>query len=132
MKNLWQAGAWFGSQIGGTTWILVASILTWVRSPMPGMMLLAMFIIPNTVGTLLWMRRERLSFHAALQMLMVTMCVFSLMTVFILDVTGYWFEIQVGSSIAAGPAYWLILLMFAALMWMFYFQFGRTKPNSEE
>ena len=38
----WNAGGWFGGQIGGTAWMLVAGVL--------GLAILVCFLIPNVVG----------------------------------------------------------------------------------
>jgi hypothetical protein len=56
----WNGGGWFGSQIGGTAWLLTGVI----QPPAPGPWLrlawLGAFLGANAVGLALWWRRDRL------------------------------------------------------------------------
>jgi hypothetical protein len=66
----WNAGGWFGSQVGGTAWLLSGVIqppapVPWLRGAW-----LAAFLLANAVGLALWWRRDRLApFPATLALL---------------------------------------------------------------
>ena len=67
----WNAGGWFGSQLGGTLWLFVAGGVVASESPRSAAVLLACGLVSNLVGCLLWARRGRLDPYRALQALVV-------------------------------------------------------------
>jgi len=103
---------------------LVAAGLTAARDLPVGLILLAVFIVPNTIGYLLW-RRQNLSCYAATQILVGLMGVSGLLTVYVLDREHLWLEIQTGASVSAVSAYYIVTFVVGILMLMFYFRFGR-------
>ena len=124
MKLEWNTGGWFGSQIGGSCWILVAAILSASRDVAMGLVLLTIFLIPNVVGYVLW-RRRTLSCYAAIQWLIALTGVSGVLAIYVLDRGRMWYEIQIGGSISAAAAYGVLVLATAGLMSMLYFRFGR-------
>ncbi|KAA3628962.1 MAG: hypothetical protein DWQ09_06240 [Proteobacteria bacterium] len=54
----WNAGGWFGAQIGATVWMLVAAVLTAIRDPSTGVVVLLLFVVPNVIGLMLWLSRK--------------------------------------------------------------------------
>ena len=120
----WNAGGWFGGQIGATIWILVAGILTSVRDLATGMIVVLFFVTANVVGLALWVSRK-LSCYASTQVLIGISGICSLSTVYVLDRANVWEQIQTGGQISAFSTYWIIGLVFGGLMIMFYFRFGR-------
>lgn len=46
----WNAGGWFGGQLGATIWVLIAGILTVIRDLTTGLLVLGLFLIPNVIG----------------------------------------------------------------------------------
>jgi hypothetical protein len=69
LTSHWQAGAWFGSQLGGTAWLLLAALAIASRSPGSAAVLLACGVSANLVGCLLWTARARLDPYRAFQVL---------------------------------------------------------------
>lgn len=120
----WNAGGWFGAQVGATVWILVAGVLTTTRDLSTGMVLLLLFIIPNLVGTALWWSRK-LSCYASTQLLIGVSGVCGLLAVYVSENTNVWTQIQKGGQVSATSTYWIIGLVFGGLMLMFYLRFGR-------
>jgi hypothetical protein len=88
----WSQGAWFGSQIGGTAWLLAGVVQA--PSPVPGLRLvwLTAFLLVNAVGLTLWWRRDRLAPFPALMILLAS-C--ALAATVVLGVTA-WFAPPVG------------------------------------
>jgi hypothetical protein len=130
-KNMhldWNASGWFGGQLGGTAWILVAAAITFDHNTWTGLILLVIFLVPNIVGYLLW-RLKKFSCHASLQILFGLSGLFGLLTIYVLDRNHLWLEIQKGGSISAVSGYFLLTLIILILMITFYLKFGR-KPNA--
>ena len=98
MQLNWQTGGWFGSQLGGTAWILVASLITFGHDILTGLILLLLFLIPNSIGTLLWHQRK-ISCYASIQILFACCGLFGLLAVFVLDKNNLWLAIQQGGTI---------------------------------
>jgi hypothetical protein len=67
----WNAGGWFGSQLGGTAWLFVAAGVLASQSPRSALVVLACGLAANAVGSVLWMRRRSLDPYRALQGLAV-------------------------------------------------------------
>lgn len=124
----WNANGWFGSQLGGTAWILVAAAIALGHNTWTGLILLVIFLVPNIVGYLLWYIKI-FSCHASIQILFGLSGLFGLLTIYVLDRNHLWLEIQKGGSISAVSGYFLITLIVLILMITFYLRFGR-KPNA--
>ncbi len=121
----WNPGGWFGAQLGSTVWILVAGILSLWVDVTTAMAVIALFVLANVIGMAIWRRREKLSAYAGIQILLPIVGVVGLAAVYVLERSGIFESIQVGGTVSARSTYGLIILVVAALMLMFYFQFGR-------
>ena len=126
----WNAGGWFGGQIGATVWMFVAGMLTAFRDIPTGIVVMLLFTVPNAIGFILWQSRK-LSCYASTQFLIGISGVFGLLTVYILESSNTWLQIQSGDQISASSTYWVIGLVFGGLMIMFYLRFGRSKNRPE-
>jgi len=126
----WNAGGWFGGQIGATVWMLVAGVLTTIRDLPAGIVVVLLFALPNVVGLSLW-RGRKLSCYAATQLLIAVSGICGLATVYVLDRANTWMQIQTGGQVSAQSTYWLIGLVYGGLMLMFYFRFGRGGNGSQ-
>ncbi len=127
----WNAGGWFGGQVGATLWMLVAGILTAVRDLTTGLIVVCLFVSANVVGLFLWVSRK-LSCYASTQIMVGFSGICGLSTVLILDRANGWEQIQSGGQISADSSYYLIGLVYIGLMLMFYLRFGRgrNKPKT--
>jgi len=126
----WNAGGWFGGQIGATAWMLVAGILTAIRDFPIGMLVVVLFAIPNVVGVTLWLSRK-LSCYASTQFLIGVSGVCGLVTVHVLESANAWMQMQAGGQVSAQSSYWIIGLVYGGLMLMFYIRFGRGGNGPE-
>jgi hypothetical protein len=66
----WNAGGWFGSQLGGTTWLFVGAMVLATRALDLAAIWLACFLGANLAGLWLWSRRDRIAPFAALELLL--------------------------------------------------------------
>ena len=126
----WNVGGWFGGQLGATVWILVAGILTAIRDLPTGVFVVLLFVIPNVVGVVLWLSRK-LSCYATTQILIGITGIFGLVTVYVLENANAWEQMQTGGQVSAQSSYWIIGLVYAGLMLMFYVRFGRLENRPE-
>jgi hypothetical protein len=99
------AGAWFGTQIGGTVWMLTGAMSLAVTSPSAAAV--------NVVGVSLWLRRERVGQYTAVQFMLLACGIGSLAAMLTCDFAG---PAVVGEAVPA-KAY-LILLVYPAVMVM--------------
>lgn len=129
MKMEWNQGGWFGGQLGGSAWILVAAGLSAIRDVSTGALLFGIFVVPNVVGYLLW-RRKKLSCYAATQLLLGLTGICGLLAVYVLDRGQVWRQIQSGGSISVQSGYFMVGAVFAILMLVFYVRFGRGEDDS--
>jgi len=129
MQLNWNSNGWFGSQLGGTVWILVAAAIALGHDAWAGLILLVTFLVPNIVGYLLW-HKKMLSCHASIQILFGFCGVFGVLAIYVLDRNHLWLEVQKGGSISVGLAYFLLILIVLILMIIFYLRFGREHNAS--
>jgi len=122
----WNNGGWFGSQIGGTAWILIAGILSAFKDIDTGLIVLAVFAVPNIIGLFLWRNRNSISCYQATQLLIPLMGGFGILAVYMLDKRGLWYVIQSGGIVSANTMYLMLMIVVLALMLMFYFRAGRN------
>ena len=134
----WNAGAWFGTLSGATCWMLAWPIVCYVKThslvPLLSMLPACAAII---IGLILWSRRESLSPHPAMQFMIGSIGVATLLFLLILDLTGHlglFFNLgidvnvrQMSASIEdtglgtrSGRLLYLLVLMFPALMLQMY------------
>lgn len=123
----WNLGGWLGAQLGSTVWILVAGILSLWADITTAVVVIGLFIFANVIGMLIWRRRDRLSAYAGIQILLPMVGTVGLAATYVLERSNIYESIQVGGTVSARSTYGIIILVVAALMLMFYFQFGRKR-----
>ena len=128
----WNLGGWLGCQLGGSAWMLVASLLSFRSDAATAVTVLAFFTIVNLVGAAVWRWKHRLSPYVAVQILLPVLGAFSLATVFVLEHAGLYEAIQIGGKVSASSSYFLIFAIVIVLMAVFYFRFGRRSKSSDE
>lgn len=121
----WNLGGWLGAQLGSTIWILVAGILSLWINVRTAIVVIALFVIANVIGMAIWQSREKLSAYAGIQILLPIVGIVGSATVYVLERSSIFESIQVGGMVSARSTYGIIILVVAALMVVFYFQFGR-------
>jgi hypothetical protein len=84
----WNAGGWFGSQLGGTAWLLVGAVGIATQEPQVAAWWACCFVLANAVGTGLWLRRDRVWPYPAIQALLATVVVAGLLAVVALHLFG--------------------------------------------
>ena len=116
----WNAGGWFGSQLGGTAWMLVAGLMFIPQSLVSAGVLMACFAIANAVACRMWLRRDRLAPYPSIQWLIVVMGVVAAIAFVTVDRSGPLMYLDLEPSPFPKTLYWY-LLIFPAMMLMFHF-----------
>ena len=109
----WNAGGWWGSQIGGTAWMLGVGIGIAFQDIRPGAVMIAGGVLSNIVGTWLWCNRDRVSPHRAIQTLLAVIGVSAVCGIVALDAFGH-----VPGNQRLLVYWWLVFI--PGLMLMFY------------
>ena len=63
----WNAGGWFGTQLGCTLWLLILGFVLFSKDPLAAWVCLAGFLVLNAWALYLWRSRKQLSAYAGLQ-----------------------------------------------------------------
>lgn len=126
----WNAGGWFGAQVGATTWMLIAGTLATELDPAAGTTVIMLFVVPNVLGWILWQTR-RFSCYASTQTLVAAAGVCSLIAVHVLEDAEVWAQIQSGGQVSAYSTYWIIGLVCGGLMLMFHLRFGGRESGPD-
>jgi hypothetical protein len=111
----WNAGGWFGPQLGGTLWLLLLGLLVFPKDAPAAVVVLTCFAGANVVGLSLWRRRHRIAAYPALQWMIAACGVASLMALAFLD------SRPESPEFAPSIPYW-VLLIFPGVMVMLLLQ----------
>ncbi|AGA28467.1 hypothetical protein [Singulisphaera acidiphila] len=115
----WNRGGWFGGQLGSTVWMLVGGVVLVPYALDVACVWLACFAVANAIGAWLWRGRDRLPPYPALQALLATCGVSSLVALAALHI------LRPGLRITRPPGIWLadepqylpwVLVLFLAVM----------------
>ena len=120
----WNAGAWFGSQVGSTLWLLLVGLRFAGESYLLAALLALCFVVPNVVCTVMWTKRSTLDPYVAIQGLLAVIFVATVAGMVTMDCLGFLgaFEPRVDNP----RSLYFMLIMFPALMFSFRARNGAT------
>ncbi|MCH8073740.1 MAG: hypothetical protein IIA09_17550 [Proteobacteria bacterium] len=118
----WNRGGWLGGQVGGSCWMLVASLLSIPANLNAAIAVLGLFALANFLGWLVWRHRESLSPYQGLQILIPILGASGIAAVYVLDNAGIYESIQVGASVTASETVAILIGVVVVLMIMFWWQ----------
>lgn len=120
----WNRAGWFGGQIGATLWLVLTGVLLLAVGRSEGAVVVALGLLPNALGCVLWLRRRALNPFPALQLLIGVAGLSALAALLYLRQAGV-----AGESSA--PADLRVLLVYPAVMTMFFVQerAARRQPS---
>lgn len=125
----WNAGGWFGSQLGSSAWLLLLGPLLAFQRPQVGLAVFVCGLVPNLIGLRLWQMRNRVEPYPAIQSLLLILWGFTVLAVLVLDVTGTWLP-AVGSPEQDPASLYCVLVLFPGLMLMFHLQERAARRRS--
>ncbi len=118
----WDFGAWFGSQLGSSLWMLLVALLLLARAPLAASLVLAVFALVNATGALLWTRRERLRAHAAMQVQLWVSSAGSVACLYVLARLGGFEKLPGAGPVSAHRWALIVLAMTVFLSLLFWRQ----------
>lgn len=124
----WNAGGWFGAQVGGSLWMLLLGFTLLGRQPGLGALCLGLALLVNATGYALWHFRDRLPPYPSIQILLLLVGLATLVLLVTFDTMAQLALLD--PRFRDNPrGLYLLLLMFPGLMALFYFQdrAGRRK-----
>ena len=117
----WNAGAWFGAQIGSTLWLVVLGVVLSFRDDSsPGTAMIALAVAANGIGLILWEHRDRIRPYPAIQALLAVAGCAAFVAFALLDGASPW-GLACTQTGGARPPY-AALLVFPAMMGLFALQ----------
>ena len=131
----WNLGAWLGTIVGGTLWLLILGVLIFNRfgSTVAGSVSVASALLPNLIALWLWRMRNRISPYMAMQSVILTMGICALTAILVIDAQGLINELD--QLYGGFSAIYFALLIYPALMVQFWWlerQGGRPQERSSE
>jgi len=115
----WNAGGWFGSQLGCTLWLLILGFVLLSRDSLAGVLCLTSFVALNAWGLFLWRRREHLSAYAGLQRFLLAVSLVIALVVVVLNGRGVPEPPVPGNLVSTYLPYWCIAV--APTLMLFFF-----------
>lgn len=114
----WNAGAWFGSTLGSTLWLLIAALVLVRLDPPLAAFVAALFALANGLCISWWRRRSRLSPAAGLRRAILTFSISTLLAVLAIQLRGRWEDVQISGRASPWVVYaFLALFAPVALVW---------------
>jgi len=124
----WNAGGWFGSQLGCTLWLLILGFVLLSKDSIAAVVCLAGFVALNAWGLSFWRRREHLSAYAGLQRFLLAASLIIALVVVVLNGRGVSQPPTPGALVSTYLPYWGIAVG-PALMLLFFLRERQVKRS---
>lgn len=126
----WNAGAWFGVQLGGTCWLLTGALQLFPEAPPVSFLWIGAFLLANGWGLVLWRQRQRLQMYPAVQFFLLGLAALSFGSLALADWSGQLASLTAGSPHPRWIAYGTLLII-PGLMALFYLweRLGRARAR---
>jgi len=115
----WNAGGWFGSQLGCTLWLLILGLVLLWKDAFAAWACVGGFVVLNAWGLVLWSRRERLSAYSAMQRFLAAASVVIGVVAVVVNGRGASEPPAPGALVSTYLPYWVILAA-PGLMLLFF------------
>lgn len=115
----WNTGGWLGAQLGGSVWLILATLTLLPKHLEAGLVALSCFLVPNIFGLILYLNRTRVAPYAAIQWLICAIGVVSVIFVVYLNLSGLVQEIDPRLSYGQWGFY-LLPALFGGMMALFH------------
>jgi hypothetical protein len=117
----WNAGGWFGSQLGCTLWLPILGFVLHSKDSFVAWVCVASFVVLNAWGMYLWRCREQLSAYAGLQRFLLAASVVIGLVVVVVNSRGVSESPAPGALVSTYLPYWVIAAA-PVLMLVFFFR----------
>ncbi len=114
----WHTGAWFGGQLGASSYLGILGCVFWSQgNVLAGFLILCCFFAANFIGWRLWAKRTRIKPFMAVQVLLLSLFSFSLLSFVFIELFLKRVSLHKTDFSAAN---YLVLLTFPVLMLLFW------------
>ena len=126
----WNAGGWFGSQIGGTARLLAGAVFLFSQSVLISLTWLVCFVLANALGFTIWSRRTVVAPFKGIQLLMLTLALSGFLSWFALT----WFRPDLVSALHARTqmGYQALLIFPIMMAWFYCLESGAVRLSANE
>lgn len=114
----WNAGGWFGSQVGCTLWLLILGVVLLSKDSFVAWGCVGGFVVLNAWGLYLWRRRDKLKAYAGLQRFLLATSVIIALVVVVANRRGVSEPPTSGALVSTYLPHWVIAIA-PGLMAMF-------------
>jgi hypothetical protein len=122
------AGGWFGSQLGGTLWLLVLGVVVMPNDRLAASVCIGGCAALNAWGLYLWRSRERLRAYTGIQRFLAVASLIVALVVLVLNYRGVSGPPTPGAPVSTHVPYWSIVVV-PTLMLLFAFQERGRRRN---
>jgi hypothetical protein len=122
----WNAGGWFGSQLGCTLWLLILGVVLLSKDSLAAWLCVGGFVLLNAWGLYLWRSREKLTSYAGMQRFLLATSVIIAMVVVVVNGRGVSEPPAPGALVSTYLPYWAIAVA-PGLMLLFYWRERQVK-----
>ena len=129
---VWNAGGWFGSQVGSTLWLLILGLGVARRDPLAGSLAVGGFLALNAWGLSLWRSRARLGAYAGIQRFLLAATAVVAVVVVVAHARSTATTPRPGALASTFLPGWVVL-MFPGLMLLFWLRerLARREPRDD-
>jgi hypothetical protein len=104
----WNAGGWFGSQLGCTLWLLILGLVLLSKDLLAAWACVAGFVMLNAWGLYLWRGRGQLIAYVAIQRFLLAASVIMAAVVAVVNIRGLSEPPTSGALVSTYLPYWVI------------------------
>lgn len=125
----WNAGGWFGTQVGCTLWLLILGFALLPKDSLVAWLCVASFLVLNAWGFYLWRSRGQLTAYSGLQRFLLVGSVIIAAIVILVNDRGLSEPPVSRALVSTYLPYWVILAA-PALILLFFWRERRVKRSS--
>ncbi|OGO71935.1 MAG: hypothetical protein A2Z37_03000 [Chloroflexi bacterium RBG_19FT_COMBO_62_14] len=125
----WNVGGWFGSQIGGTLWLLILGLLLLSIDSLTAWVSLGSYGVLNAWGLYLWGARRRISAYAAIQFFLSAASVFIALVVSVANSRGLSQPPAPGVLVSTSLPWGVIAVAPGLMVWFFLMELRASRTQ---
>ena len=122
----WNAGGWFGSQVGCTLWLLILGAVLLSKDSLAAWLCVGGFMVLNAWGLYLWRGREKLTAYVGMQRFLCATSLIIALVVAVVNGRGVSEPPAPGALVSTYLPYWAIAVA-PGLMLLFYWRERQVK-----
>ncbi len=126
----WHAGGWFGSQLGGTLWLLILGVFLIPQEQLAASVCIGSCVALNVWGLYLWRCRLHLTPYVGIQRFLAAEAVVVALVVWTVNWRGVSKPPPPGSLVSVYLPYWAVAIVPAVMLFLWFQEWGRRRNRS--